>query len=231
MMALAVVFIAVYAVPIINPSLPPVVIEVLEVCSGVIWLVFAADLVLRLFLAERRWHYLATHFIDVLFVVLPALRPLRVLRVFTAGQALVTQAGHFPLIRTAQALAGAAVVLIFISALAILEAERGKQDANINDFGDALWWAATTVTTVGYGDRFPVTGTGRLVAVALMLVGISLFGAVAATIGAWFASLMRTAVRSEEAATAERLQRIEERLDAIHAALLTKEDAREDATK
>jgi hypothetical protein len=50
----------------------------------------------RGFLAERRWYYLATHPIDVLIVVLPALRPLRVLRVFTAGQALVTQAGRFP---------------------------------------------------------------------------------------------------------------------------------------
>jgi voltage-gated potassium channel len=122
-------------------------------------------------------------------------------------------------------------VLILISGLAVLDAERATPDANIDDFGDALWWAATTVTTVGYGDRFPVSGTGRLVAVALMLVGISLFGAVAATVGAWFASLMRTAVREEEAATAERLQRIEERLDAMHAALLTKEDTREEASR
>ena len=231
LLVLAVVFLVVYAAPVINPSLPPGVITFLNLCSGVIWLVFATDLAVRVLLAERRWHYLATHLIDVLFVVLPALRPLRVLRVFTAGQALVTQAGRFSVIRTAQALAGAAAVLIFISAVAMLEVERRTRDANINDFGDALWWAATTVTTVGYGDRFPVSGTGRLVAVALMLVGISLFGAVAAIIGAWFASLMRTAVREEEAATAERLQRLEERLDAIYAAVRTKDDATEGATK
>jgi hypothetical protein len=64
-----------------------------------------------------------------------------------------------------------------------------------------------------------------------MLVGISLFGAVAATIGAWFASLMRTAVRAEEAATAERLQQIEQGLDVIHAALLSSAYTREAARK
>ena len=135
---LAVVFIAVYAAPIIHPSLSPGVITFLNVCSSVIWLVFAADLAVRVFLAERRWYYLATHPIDVLIVVLPALRPLRVLRVFTAGQAHLTRASRFPLIRTAQALAGAAAVLIYISALAVLDAERGTPDANIDDFGDAL---------------------------------------------------------------------------------------------
>ena len=62
------------------------------------------------------------------------------------------------------------------------------------------------MTTVGHGDRYPVSVPDGVVAVALMLVGISLFGGGAATIGARFASLTRTAVREEEAATAERLQ-------------------------
>src|SRR6266508_1257773 len=63
-----------------------------------------------------------------------------------------------------------------------------KQDAdgaNITTFGDALWWSTTTVTTVGYGDRFPVTTGGRLIAVALMVGGIAVVGAVTGSVAAW----------------------------------------------
>ena len=80
----------------------------------------------------------------------------------------------------------AASVLILIGALAILDAERGSPGANITSFSDALCWTITTVTTVGYGDRYPVTGLGRLVTAALMLVGISLLRLVTATVAAWF---------------------------------------------
>jgi voltage-gated potassium channel len=72
-----------------------------------------------------------------------------------------------------------------LGSLAILDAEQDAPHANITTFGDALWWAATTVTTVGYGDRFPVTTQGRFIAVALMAVGIGLVGAVTAAVAAW----------------------------------------------
>jgi voltage-gated potassium channel len=55
-------------------------------------------------------------------------------------------------------------------------------DANIITFSDAAWWAVTTMPMVGYGDRFPITGTGRLAAVALMVGGIAVLGVVTATI-------------------------------------------------
>ena len=78
-----------------------------------------------------------------------------------------------------------------------VDVERGAHGANITTFGDALWWAMTTVTTVGYGDQFPVTTTGRIVAAALMLVGISLLGLITATVAASFVALSaRLAVQS-----------------------------------
>lgn len=80
---------------------------------------------------------------------------------------------------------GAAALAVGLGALAVLDAEREAPSANITTFGDALWWASTTVTTVGYGDRFPVTGEGRLVAVALMVLGIGLVGAVTAAVASW----------------------------------------------
>ena len=72
-----------------------------------------------------------------------------------------------------------------LGALAVLDAERDAPGANITTAGDALWWAATTVTTVGYGDRYPVTTTGRFVAVALMVVGIAVVSALTAVIASW----------------------------------------------
>ena len=60
--------------------------------------------------------------------------------------------------------------------------ERDATEPNITTFGDALWWAATTVTTVGYGDRYPVSTEGRVVAVVLMGVGIGVMGAVIASV-------------------------------------------------
>ncbi len=220
LMALAVAFIAVYAVPIIWPGSSSALRATLGWCSGLIWAVFALDLITRLALVDQRWRYLLTHPIDVLMVVLPVLRPLRVLRVFTAGQALITRAGRFSLLRTTQAITASAALLVFIGAVAALDAERAAPTANIRTFPDAMWWAATTVTTVGYGDRYPVTGLGRLVAVALMLVGISLLGLITASVAAWFVAMTRTAVGEEEEVVEERLRRLEEQLAAVHAAVV-----------
>jgi len=58
-------------------------------------------------------------------------------------------------------------------------------DANISDFGEAIWWAVTTMTTVGYVDHYPVTAAGRLVALGLMVGGIALLGTVTATLASW----------------------------------------------
>lgn len=220
LLVLALSFVAIYALQVAATGLPSVLHTTLEVASWVIWTVFAADLAARVWLAERRWRYIATHPIDVIVVLLPALRPLRVLRIFTAGQAMITRGGRMSLLRSTEAIAVAASLLVLIAALAALDAERDAPGTHITDLGDALWWAATTVTTVGYGDTYPITGTGRLVAVALMLVGISLVGLITATVAAWFVTQIRGATDTQEAELAARLDRIEDTLAEIHTALL-----------
>jgi len=77
----------------------------------------------------------------------------------------------------------------YISAVQITISERMVEGSNIKNFGDGIWWAMTTVTTVGYGDRFPVTTEGRVLAVALMIMGISLVGVITASVAAWFVKI------------------------------------------
>ena len=220
LLALSVCFIAVYALEVAAPGLPAGLRSLTAGVSWVIWAAFAVDLAIRVWLTERRLRYLVTHPIDVLMVLLPALRPLRVLRVFTAGQAFVTRGGRMSLLRSTRAIATAAAVLILIAALAALDAERDAPGTHMTTLADSLWWAATTVSTVGYGDTFPVTGTGRLVAVALMLVGISLVGVITATVAAWFIDQTRDVEKAESADLAERLRKMEATLTEIHAVVL-----------
>lgn len=219
LLALAIGFVVVYAAQVTAPGLPGTVHGLLDAVSWCIWAAFAVDLAARVWLAERRWRYLLTHPVDVVMVLLPALRPLRVLRVFTAGQALVSRGGRLSLLRSTQAIATAAGLLVFIAALAALDAERDAPDSHITTLADSLWWSATTVTTVGYGDTFPVTANGRLVAVALMLVGISLVSVITATVAAWFLAQTREATEDREADLLARLSRLETTLDEVHAAL------------
>jgi voltage-gated potassium channel len=80
----------------------------------------------------------------------------------------------------------AAGATLFLGAWLVLLFEDNAKGSNIHNYPDALWWAIVTVTTVGYGDRFPVTGGGRTVAVVLMLVGIGLIGVLTATVASVF---------------------------------------------
>jgi voltage-gated potassium channel len=126
-----------------------------------------------------------THPIDVLAVLLPAFRPLKVLSVIGND---TFRGGGRGLLRTGQAVAVAAGLLVWVCAVAVLPFERGAPDATVDNLGDAFWWAFVTVTGVGYGDVTPVTAGGRIVGVLLMFVGLSLIGIITATVAAWFIS-------------------------------------------
>jgi voltage-gated potassium channel len=112
----------------------------------------------------------------------------------------------------------------FVAAVAVYDAERDAPDASITTFGDALWWTITTISTVGYGDRYPVTFEGRLIAASLKVAGIALLGVVTASIAAWFVENLR----ASGAETAEQvegdLDRVQASLDAVLAQLTTISD-------
>jgi voltage-gated potassium channel len=184
-MVAAVVFLAAYAVPVLGPDLPSWLLSLCQWLSWISWAFFVIDFVVRLALADERLRFLVRHWYDVLVIVLPLLRPLRLLRLIPLLSVLNRRAQTRLRGRVAIYVAGGASLLAFCAALAVLDVERSSSDANITDFGDAIWWAVSTMTTVGYGDRYPVTGVGRMVAFALMVGGIALLGTVTATLASW----------------------------------------------
>jgi voltage-gated potassium channel len=99
---------------------------------------------------------------------------------------------------------GAVSLLVFVAALAMLDTERSAPESLITTFPDSLWWAVVTITTVGYGDVYPVTELGRVIAVGVMLGGIALLGIVTATLASWIVD--RVARQDEQAQAATRKQ-------------------------
>jgi voltage-gated potassium channel len=85
---------------------------------------------------------------------------------------------------------GATALIGLAASLAVLDAERDAPGASITTFQDAAWWTLTTVTTVGYGDEYPVTSEGRLVAATLMIGGIALLGVVTGLVASWFVRMI-----------------------------------------
>lgn len=185
---LALAFLVAYAWPVLDPGMDGDIRDALGVVSWSVWVAFAIDLGIRLLLARNRRRYALAHWYDVALVALPLLRPLRLLRLLALLRILDRVASGTLAGRVLVYVGGAAVLSVGLGALAALDAERNADGANITTFGDALWWATTTVTTVGYGDFFPVTLTGRLVATILMLFGIGLVGSVTAAVASWILS-------------------------------------------
>lgn len=197
-MWLALVFLLVYAIPIVAPRSPAGLREASDAIQYVIWLVFAADYAIRLVIAEQRLHFITHNLIDLAAVVLPALRPLRLV----SALALVhQQAGRRLRGHVAAYVASSTLLIVTISGLAVLDAERGSPGATIETWEDAMWWAVVTITTVGYGDFYPVTTEGRLFALGLMLCGLGLLGIVTANLSSWLLERMSTDDGDSGAAT------------------------------
>jgi voltage-gated potassium channel len=205
---LALIFLAVYAWPILLPDISPFWRHVCTLSNLVIWMAFVAEFIARLVLAEQRGRYAARHIPDVLMVALPMLRPLRVLRFLVLLRMINKRATASLHGRIVAYVMGSASLALVISALAMLDAEQHNAEANITSFGDALWWAVTTMTTVGYGDRYPTTGDGRLIATGLMLAGVALLGVVTATFASWLIAQVRKIETQAQTATRSDIEQL-----------------------
>ena len=224
LLALALLTIPLLLAPIVF-DLPDGRERVIFALDWLIWGIFAADLLVRTWLAPRKLSYLRQHWFDVLIVVLPFLRPLRVarsahaLRVLGAARVLAYVARALHVTRTILVRHGARSSLLFmgavlaVSVIAIYFAERSS-GGPIDSLDTAVWWAITTATTVGYGDTYPVTPLGRGIAVVLMIAGIGVFAVFTASAAAFlFESGKASADPASDEVLAE-LRRLHARLDA-----------------
>lgn len=194
---LALAMIPLLVIPLVV-ELSPAVDRGLLAADYLIWAIFAIEYVAKVYLAPDRGRYVRRHVPDLIIVLIPFLRPLRVLRSMRSLRLMrLVRVGAFATrglgnVRAILRSHGLNYVLLIVTAVVVVAAglvyefERNGADTNIRSFPDALWWAATTVTTVGYGDHFPVSAAGRGVAVALMVTGIALFGVLTASIAAFF---------------------------------------------
>lgn len=183
-----------------------------------IWALFVIEYLVRIWLVPVRWPFVKTHKLDLAMVALPMLRPLRMLRVLRSGTVLsdglkrartmLTHHNfHFVLLSVA--------VIVFAAAGLEVAFEVHARGSNIHGFADALWWAVVTVTTVGYGDKYPLTAAGRGVATVLMFVGIGLIGILTATIASYFVDERASETHAEIVTVRAQLDRLETLLQSL----------------
>jgi len=146
-----------------------------------IWAIFAIDLIIKVSISPKRLAYLKRHWLEVLVVVVPFFRPLRIVRVFLFGSRAWVGARRLVNI---DFLFVYGIGLVIIAATVVASVE-GGENTSIRSFPDALWWAVVTITTVGYGDMVPLTVVGRAVAFILMLGGIAFFSGVTANLASF----------------------------------------------
>jgi len=186
---LAIAFLIAFSYPAFVDPVPSSTQTLLNIVQWVSWIAFAIDLVYGLSNAKDKKNYLKKHPLEIAAVLLPFLRPLRLMRVISFGGLAIQKVAIGRQFAITIKVLLASIFVAYISAVQITITERAVDGSNIKNFGDGLWWAITTVTTVGYGDRYPTTTEGRFLAVALMIMGISLMGVITASVAAWFVKM------------------------------------------
>ena len=184
--ALAIAFLFGYSYPAFVPDVSPSTQSILDGIQWVSWIAFAADLLFGVYKSSDKVQFLMKHPLEILAVVLPFLRPLRLLRFISFGTLVFEKVNLGKSIAITFKVIVTALFLTYLAGIEITMAERGKPGATIESVGDGFWWAITTLTTVGYGDIYPTTTEGRFIAVGLMVSGICVLGFISATVAAWF---------------------------------------------
>jgi len=183
---LGVIFLAGYAWPIINPNLSPALHSLCNWTLFVNWVFFAFDYFARFSIADDKRLFVRKNLLDLAAVALPFLPLLRAIRALAAVTVLSRRNRGSRSQQVTTSVVTLAFATWFVAGLAVTEAERHVNGANIQGVGDGWWWAITTMATVGYGDTYPVSPQGRLVGMSLMIMGVALLGTITASIASNF---------------------------------------------
>jgi voltage-gated potassium channel len=190
MAIVGVVYLADYSIQVLN-STNQHLVDQLEVISQVIWFIFVLDVLFRLIGSESIPKFLTTSWLEILALAIPFMRILRVFRVVLALR------GITGFVKNRASATGTYILMLvpltwFSGAIAVLDAESSNPERSITNLREALWWSLATITTVGYGDKYPTTFEGQLVAGVLMLTGIALFSAGAGIFASWIMGEKKT---------------------------------------
>lgn len=176
--------------------LTPEIEKILNYIDFAICIFFLFEFSIRFYQARNKWHFMRWGWIDLLSSipsldifragrVLRLVRLLRILRAFRSVRHIVHHVYRNRAQGTFTTVAMIAILMVIFSSLSILQVETDP-NSNIKTAEDALWWSYVTVTTVGYGDLYPVTTEGRAIAAVLMTVGVGLFGTFTGFLASWF---------------------------------------------
>lgn len=185
-------------------ELPKETSRVIALLDNIICGVFFIDFLVRFFKAENKLKFLKWGWID-LVASIPAfeggrtLRLIRIIRILRAFRSLTHIVNFIFQNRkhgTFTTVCLLSVLLVIFSSIAILQVETSP-DSNITTAEEAIWWSYVTITTVGYGDKFPVTTGGRIIAAILMTAGVGLFGTFTGLVSSWFTEEKKIANKSK----------------------------------
>jgi voltage-gated potassium channel len=193
---LAIVYLGLYAFEVLGDKEMVLVFDLI-LFSDLIWAIFIIDFVVRFFMHDSKRLFLKRNIIELIGLILPFFRAFRMFRVVIAIGFLARAAQSLQA-RINIYLGVILPLLVFTCSLGVYEAEHTARNANITNFGDAVWWSFVTVTTIGYGDYYPVTFEGRTIAVLLMLSGLALVSVITVSFASWFLERMNLEVTTRK---------------------------------
>ena len=224
MFVASVLYLLAFAAPIMSTRIQEPYDGYLNIIQMILWGLFAADYCIRLYLAPRRLYFITHNLMNLAIVLLPAWRIVS----FLAMIHLTTNRQYKRLSELAVKLFGYTAIFIIMFALAIYSVESSEPGAMIRDLPTAYWWMFTTLATVGYGDVYPVTGIGRVIAVIVMLYGGGLVAVATGALASWIIEKIGGREEQEYPATKADVDDLRQEISELRA-LLAREYARREA--
>ena len=224
MFVASVLYLLAFAAPIMSTRIQEPYDAYLNIIQMILWGLFAADYCIRLYLAPRRLYFITHNLMNLAIVLLPAWRIVS----FLAMIYMTANRQYKRLSELAMKLFGYTAIFIIMFALAIYSVESSEPGAMIRDLPTAYWWTFTTLATVGYGDVYPITGIGRVIAVVVMLYGVGMVAVATGALASWIIEKIGGREEQEYPATKADVDDLRQEISELRA-LLAREYARREA--